>query len=105
MHRASVSLDPETLLSAYAQGVFPMADRGGIVRWYSADPRGIFPLDRFHIPDTLAAVVRQGKFECRINHSFEAVMRACMNQRRDGTWINESLVAAYVRLREMGFAH
>src|SRR5687767_10691686 len=37
-------LDPETLLSAYAQGVFPMADRDGRIRFYTADPRGIIPL-------------------------------------------------------------
>jgi hypothetical protein len=70
MHR-SVPLDPETLLSAYAQGAFPMADRDGAIRWYTADPRGVIPLDeRFHVPATLAALVRQNKFECRINSDF-----------------------------------
>ena len=52
--RRSVPLDPETLLSAYAQGAFPMSDRDGVIRWYTADPRGIFPLDQFHVPHTLA---------------------------------------------------
>src|SRR3954453_7199147 len=101
----SVRLDPETLLAAYSQGVFPMADRDGAIRWYSADPRGILPLDRFHIPETLAALVRQNKFELRINSDFEATMRGCMLARRDGTWIDEKLVAAYTRLHKLGFAH
>jgi leucyl/phenylalanyl-tRNA--protein transferase len=109
MHRASVPLDPETLLSAYAQGAFPMADRDGTVRWYTADPRGVFPLDdRFHIPGTLRQIVNQGKFEIRINHDFPATMRACMQvprTERGGTWINEELIAAYSRLHELGFAH
>lgn len=109
MHRASVPLDPETLLSAYAQGAFPMADRGGIVRWYTADPRGVFPLDhRFHIPQTLRQIVKQGKFEVRVNHDFAATMRACRQVPRaesGGTWISEDLIAAYVRLHELGFAH
>jgi len=105
MHRA-VPLDPETLLSAYAQGAFPMSDRDGTIRWYTADPRGVIPLDdQFHVPGTLAALVRQGKFECRINFSFEATMRACMEQRAGGTWISEPLIAAYVDLHEIGFAH
>ena len=103
--RRSVPLDPETLLSAYAQGAFPMADRDGVIRWYTADPRGVFPLDKFHVPKTLAQVVRQGRFEVRINHDFEATMRACMQQRDDGTWINDELIAAYVRLHQLGFAH
>jgi leucyl/phenylalanyl-tRNA--protein transferase len=101
----SVPLDPQTLLSAYAQGAFPMADRDGAIRWYTADPRGIFPLERFHVPRTLQQIVSQRRFDIRINFDFPATMRACMNARRDGTWINESLVAAYVRLHDMGYAH
>ena len=106
MHR-SVALDPETLLSAYAQGAFPMADREGSIRWYTADPRGIFPLEQFHVPRTLRQVVKQEKFDVRINHDFEATMRECMTAPREdgGTWINEELVAAYLRLHHLGFSH
>jgi leucyl/phenylalanyl-tRNA--protein transferase len=98
-------LDPETLLDAYAQGAFPMADEDGRIRWYSANPRGIIPLERFHIPQTLRQVIRQGKFEIRLNHDFEAAMRACMQTRIERTWINDELIAAYVRLHELGHAH
>lgn len=82
-----------------------MADRDGIVRWYTADPRGVFPLDSFHVPHTLRQLIKQGKFQIRINHDFEKVMRACAKQREDGTWINNDLVVAYVRLHKLGFAH
>jgi leucyl/phenylalanyl-tRNA---protein transferase len=103
---AEIRLDPETLLSAYAQGVFPMADRHGRIQWYSADPRGILPLDAFHVPQTLAQLIRNGKgFEVRFNYDFAATMRACRDARSQGTWINEKLVAAYVRLNDLGFAH
>lgn len=105
MHCQSVSLEPQVLLAAYSQGIFPMADRDGVVRWYSADPRGILPLDRFHIPRTLRQIVRQKRFEIRINSAFEQTMRACAAGRQDGTWINEDLIAAYVRLHELGYAH
>jgi leucyl/phenylalanyl-tRNA--protein transferase len=107
-------LDPESLLSAYAQGAFPMANRDGVIRLYTADPRGIIPLDdRFHVPGTVRQLVKrppeQGGFEIRINHGFEAVMRGCMAERKgdnwDGTWINDELVAGYVRLHALGFAH
>src|SRR3954462_5686382 len=98
-------LDPETLLSAYAQGAFPMADRDGLIRWYTADPRGILPLNRFQIPHNLGQLIRQGKLEVRIDHDFERVMRACAKQREDGTWINTDLVEAYARLHDLGFAH
>src|SRR6266550_557876 len=105
MHR-SVALDPETLLSAYAQGAFPMADRDGSIRWYTADPRGVFPLDGFHVPRTLRQVINQNQFDVRVNSAFEQTMRACMLERRsEGTWINQTLIAAYVRLHDLGFAH
>ena len=44
------------LLSAYASGWFPMAVDAGEIRWYSPDPRGIIPLDTFHVPRRLARV-------------------------------------------------
>ena len=100
-------LDPQTLLSAYAQGVFPMADRGGRVQFYTADPRGIIPLDRFHVPRTLRQLLRKDPpvFDIRINHDFAGTMRACMTGHDGGSWINEDLIAAYAALHEMGFAH
>src|SRR3954467_12896853 len=101
----SVRLDPGTLLTAYSQGVFPMADADGVIRWYSADPRGILPLDAFHVPGTLKQVVKQGRFEVRVNHDFAGTMRACMKQRTGHTWINEKLIRAYTHLHELGFAH
>jgi leucyl/phenylalanyl-tRNA---protein transferase len=104
-------LDPESLLSAYAQGVFPMADPDGTIRLYTADPRGILPLEEgeFHVPQTLRQLVRKpverGGFEVRVNHDFEATMRGCMEQKRGGSWINDQMVRAYAKLHDMGFAH
>ena len=104
-----VSLDPRTLLNAYSQGLFPMANRAGRIQWYTAEPRGIIPLETFHVPQTLGALVRkspaEGGFEVRINHDFEETMRACREKRDDGTWINDQLIAAYVELHKLGSAH
>jgi leucyl/phenylalanyl-tRNA---protein transferase len=100
-----IALDPETLLQAYSQGAFPMTDRDGHTRWYTADPRGILPLEQFHIPHTLGQTVRQGKLEIRINYDFPATMRACMNVRREGSWISDDLVRVYTQLHELGYAH
>jgi len=102
-----VGLEADRLLSAYAQGVFPMADAHGRIRWYTADPRGIIPLDGFHVPKTLANLLRRQppRFEVRINGDFVGTMRACMTTRRDETWITEELIEAYRRLHELGHAH
>ena len=100
-----VALDADTLLVAYAQGAFPMTDRDGAIRWYTADPRGILPLETFHVPRTLRQIVRQRRFEIRVNTCFEDVMRACMDTRPDGSWISEDLIRVYRQLHEMGHAH
>jgi leucyl/phenylalanyl-tRNA--protein transferase len=101
-------LTPETLLSAYCQGSFPMTDADGVTRWYTADPRGILPLDGFHCPRTLRQLVKQRRFDVRFDENFTATMRSCMTARRPesgGSWISEELVAAYTALHERGFAH
>jgi leucyl/phenylalanyl-tRNA--protein transferase len=95
-------LEPETLLAAYAQGLFPMRV-DGVLAWWSPDPRGILPLDQFHVSRTLRRV--RDRFEIRVDTAFEAVMRACADPCRPHGWIDESFVAAYCRLHALGHAH
>lgn len=101
-------LTPRMLLSAYAQGYFPMGDpESGEIHWYSPDPRGHLPLDSFHVPDSLRKRVRSGVFEIRLDTEFEEVMRQCARPRRGQpeTWINEEIIRAYVDAHRRGFAH
>jgi len=102
-------LSPELLLYAYGHGLFPMADpdEGGQLYWYAPDPRAVLPLDAFHVPSSLARVVRQGRFEVRVDTAFEAVMRACAAPApgRASTWISEPMIEAYVDLHRVGYAH
>jgi leucyl/phenylalanyl-tRNA--protein transferase len=99
----TIPLTPEVLVTAYANGIFPM-DVDGEVQWFSPDPRAVIELDEFHISRTLHQVVRQQRFEVRVDTCFEAVMRECA-QRPEGTWISEELVEAYVRLHRLRLAH
>ncbi len=93
-------------MSAYASGWFPMAAEPGEIRWYSPDPRGIIPLETFHAPRRLARVVRQGRFEIRVNADFPAVIRACAaRQDDDGSWIDGEILESYCALHERGLAH
>ena len=102
-----MELTPDLLLSAYGIGVFPMAGPDGEVGWYAPDPRAVLPLDRFHVPKTLAKTVRQRRFEVAVDRDFEATMRACAAPAPDRpeTWISDELVEAYVALHRAGFAH
>ena len=97
------------LVSAYSSGWFPMAVDEGEVRWYSPDPRGVIPLDRFHLPSRLARLMRSGRFRVEIDRRFEEVMRACAETERKeeeaGTWISDEIVASYIELHRLGVAH
>jgi leucyl/phenylalanyl-tRNA---protein transferase len=95
-------LEPGTVLDAYRRGLFPMRAEG-ILAWWSPDPRGVIPLDGFHVSRSLRSVIP--RFDVRINTAFEAVMRGCADPRRPHGWIDESFVAAYTRLHELGWAH
>lgn len=75
----------------------------GKIGWFSPDPRGILPLDAFHVPHGLRRVLKKNKFEIRLNTVFEEVIRACGE--RAETWISEEIVASYVNLHYLGFAH
>ena len=98
-------LTPETLLHAYRNCIFPMADPddGGQISWYLPAKRGIVPLEDFHIPHDLARLVRQRRFEVAVDQDFEAVVRCCAD--RDSSWISEEIVVAFTNLFRLGHAH
>jgi leucyl/phenylalanyl-tRNA---protein transferase len=102
-------LGVDVLVSAYASGWFPMAVGENDIRWFSPDPRGVIPLDTFHVSKRLARVIRRGTFEIEINRSFEEVIRACALADRDpddaGTWIDQEIFESYCALHDAGFAH
>ncbi len=101
-----MELTPRLLLSAYTQGIFPMAHDDGIY-WYQPDPRAILPLDSFHVSRSLQRTLQKNPFRISTDTAFEAVMRFCAapGPQREETWISEELIVAYSRLHQLGFAH
>lgn len=98
-------LDPALVVRAYRAGIFPMALEDGEIGWFSPDPRGIIPLESFHVPQRLARVIRRGRFEVTIDRQFEVVMRACARRPGEGTWISDAIVDCYRALHRLGLAH
>lgn len=95
----------ELLIAAYSNGYFPMAVDSGEIRWFSPDPRGVLPLDRFHVPRRLARTLRQGRVPARFDTRFRAVIEACARDRAEGSWINAEIVESYGALHRQGLAH
>lgn len=93
----------DLLLSAYARGLFPMALPEGELGWFSPDPRGVLPLDEFHVPHGLKRALRRAPYEIRFNSAFSEVIAACA--RRKETWIDEEITESYTALHRLGCAH
>jgi leucyl/phenylalanyl-tRNA--protein transferase len=100
-------LSAEQLIYAYASGYFPMGNEEGEIRWYNPDPRAIIPIESYAPAKSLRPILNKGIFECRINQSFEQVMRHCSQPRSedDGVWISEEIIQAYTDLHHAGLAH
>ena len=96
-------IPPEELLSLYSTGWFPMAMADGSIRCFSPDPRGILPLEGFHIPHGARKALRDPQWEVRQDTSFAQVVRACSHRRE--TWIDETIVQSYIGLHRAGHAH
>ena len=103
----SKKIEPEMLLQAYQMGLFPMADEDESgeeqIGWYSPDPRGVIPLDGFHIPHGLKRSLKKKEYEIRMDTAFSTVIEKCAD--RTETWISSGIQSIYIRLHELGWAH
>lgn len=111
-------LNPETLLAAYQQGIFPWFDSDNEpILWWSPDPRAVIYPTGLHVSRRLARRLRSGRFELHFDTDFEAVVNGCAAPRfskpaggphipeSSGTWITPNMKAAYGRLHQLGWAH
>lgn len=110
----SYAFAPETLIKAYALGVFPMADShdSDAIRFYDPEMRALIPLDDsvgngVHVPRRLRRTVRRKHFNVTINRNFLATIKGCaaLADGRTDTWINKDIQTLYFALHKMGFAH
>jgi leucyl/phenylalanyl-tRNA---protein transferase len=97
-------ITPETLLRAYAAGIFPMAEGRDdpVIHWVDPRMRGVFPLHNFHISRSLRRAISIGNYDIRTNTAFSAVVDACAD--RAETWISAPIKTLYEALHHAGFA-
>ena len=98
-------LDPALLLSAYAAGIFPMADDRDAPELFWVEParRAVMPLDGFHLSRSLRRTIAADRFRLTRDQAFVDVMQACAD--REKTWINPAIETVYSRLHQLGCAH
>jgi len=101
-------LNPNRLLTAYRNGIFPWFNENDPVLWWSPDPRLVLYPSEFKESKSLRRVIRNKGYEIRFDTNFRAVIDHCSivpRDGQDGTWLTEEMKEAYIELYNMGFAH
>jgi leucyl/phenylalanyl-tRNA--protein transferase len=106
-------VDPRLVLSAYAQGLFPMDEPEAArepLPFYRADPRAIFELDHAGLGRVRRAVrrsvARDPGWEPATDRAFAAVLAGCAAPRPEqGVWLTPRMEAMYGDLHAIGAAH
>ena len=99
----------QAVLSAYKEGLFPMAETADSKEIYWVEPkkRGIFFFDRIRVPKKLKKIARSNPFEISVDLQFSNVIENCskLTSTRKDTWINETIKKIYLELHQEGYAH
>ena len=99
-------LSMDRLLLAYESGIFPWYNDDQPLLWWSPDPRCVLQPSEVKVSKSMRNVLNRADFEVTADQAFPEVIRACMDTRkREGTWLNEDMVSAYINLHRLGIAH
>ncbi|WP_338412561.1 leucyl/phenylalanyl-tRNA--protein transferase [Psychrobacter raelei] len=100
-------LAPQTLLSAYAQGLFPWFNEDEPIAWWCPEPRCVLAPDSFVPSKSLQRLAKNSQWQWSVNSDFESVIHACSLPRSyaKDTWIHDEMIEAYCQLHQLGYAH
>ena len=97
------NLSPDTLLTAYSQGIFPWFQDDDPILWWNPSTRCIIEPENLYISSRLRRLLRQNRYTVTGDTAFEKVISACAKPRDDGgTWITDEMIEA---LKATGLAH
>jgi leucyl/phenylalanyl-tRNA--protein transferase len=101
-------LSTERLLLAYQNGIFPWYSDDTPILWYAPHERMVLFPEEVKFSKSMRRVLRSNKFTITVNQCFEQVIAACSaipREGQDGTWITDEMMAAYIELHWLGYAH
>lgn len=99
------NLEPSTLLTAYASGIFPWSVRP--ITWWSPDPRAIFEINQLQVSRRMHRYIKSSTLKITFDQAFVHVMKHCAKPApgRESSWISPEFIVAYERLFKKGYAH
>lgn len=100
-------LSATRLLNAYQSGVFPWYNDDQPILWWSPNPRTLFSPKHLRISRSLRKTINRTRYTATFDHAFSKVIYACSEPRNidEGTWLNHSMIQAYLELHRLGHAH
>ena len=101
-------LDPNRILKAYKNGIFPWFENDDHLVWWSPDPRMVLFPEKLKISKSTKKLLNENFFKVTFNQSFDEVVDSCAKVKRfgqNGTWITNGLKKAYNKLHNMGHAY
>lgn len=100
-------LSVERLLLAYKSGIFPWYDDSEPITWWCPEYRMVVIPKEYKPSKSLRNILNRGKFKITFNQNFDEVIKNCQSIKRNaqnGTWINDEIVEAYIKLHHLGYA-
>ena len=101
-------LDPNRILKAYKNGIFPWFENDDHLVWWSPDPRMVLFPEKLKISKSTKKLLKENFFKVTFNQSFDEVVDSCAKVKRfgqNGTWITNGLKKAYSKLHNKGHAY
>ena len=92
---------------AYRSGIFPWFDDDEPILWWSPSERMVVNPKEYKIAKSLRNILNRNIFEVTFNQNFNEVILKCQKIKRkgqQGTWITDSMLEAYIKLHEAGYA-
>lgn len=100
-------LSVDRLVLAYKTGIFPWFEADEPILWWSPNPRFVLYPEKIKISKSMRQVLRNKDYTVTVNKAFNKVINECSEAKRNGqadTWITNSMIEAYVKLYELGYA-
>lgn len=101
-------LNPERLLLAYQNGIFPWYEYGEEILWWCITPRLILNPKKIKVSKSMRNILNQNKFQIKFDTQFIEVMHSCRSTLRkgqSGSWIHYELMDAFIKLHQAHYAH
>lgn len=113
-------INPQLVITAYRQGIFPWMDSDELVLWWATNPRMVLQTEKLKISHSLRKRLKaacqlkyrdaRGVHDLHItlDHNPKAVMQKCETTPRhgqNGTWITQNVKEAYLQTFPFGFLH